>query len=448
MKAIIMPALTESEPASGPTLVSSPHELPKESLLKQRDFTPSAKGPLNGVRVLDMSRLFAGNVLTQILGDFGAEVIKVEPPAGDTLRAWQTEGVQTHWKIYSRNKKSLCLDLHKARSRELLLELVPSADMLIESFRPGVLEKMGLSPDVLLARNPRLVVIRISGWGQRGPYHQRPGFGTLIEGMSGFANINGFADREPVLPPMYLADGIAGLFGVSSAMVALREVEHNGGAGQVIDLPLLDPLFTMLGPQAANYRLTGRLRERTGSRSTNAAPRNAYRAKDGRYVCLSGSTQKMAERTLRAIGRGDLIEDPRFRTNAARVKNADDLDRLLGDFIAQHTQAEAVALFERADVTVGPIYDISQILEDPHVIERELLADYPDPDMPALPMHHVVPRLFGTPGSVRTPAPWLGQHNREILAEVNVDAAAYERLLAAEVVVESSQDGAQSGSQE
>jgi formyl-CoA transferase len=315
---------------------------------------------------------------------------------------------------------------------------MPSADMFIESFRPGVLENMGLGPDVLRARNPRLVVVRISGWGQAGPYHQRPGFGTLIEGMSGFAAINGFADREPVLPPMYLADGVAGLFGASAALIALREVEFNGGAGQVIDLPLLDPLFAMLGPQAANYRLTGRLRERSGSRSTNAAPRNAYRAKDGRYVSLSGSTQKMAERTLRAIGRADLLQDPRFRTNADRVKNAAELDRLLGDFIAGHTQAEAVALFQRAEVTVGPIYDIAQIMEDPHFIERELIADYPDPDMKSLPMHHVVPRMLGTPGSVRTPAPWLGQHNREVLAELKVDAAAYAQLLADGVVAESS----------
>jgi formyl-CoA transferase len=193
----------------------------------------------------------------------------------------------------------------------------------------------------------------------------------------------------------------------------------------------------MLGPQAANYRLTGRLRERTGSRSTNAAPRNAYLAKDGHYVCLSGSTQKMAERTLRAIGRADLIDDPRFRSNAERVKNAAELDRLIGDFIAQLTQAEAVSLFERAEVTVGPVYDISQIMQDPHFVQNELLADYPDPEMQSLPMHHVVPRLLGTPGSIRTPAPWLGQHNRELLAELKIGAPAYEELLQAEVVAES-----------
>jgi crotonobetainyl-CoA:carnitine CoA-transferase CaiB-like acyl-CoA transferase len=437
MKSTNLPGAAAAQPAAVTRDANPAPAAVPASQLKRRDYTPRATGPLDGLRVLDMSRLFAGNVLTQSLADFGAEVIKIEPPAGDTLRAWKTAGVETHWKIYSRNKKSLCLDLHQARARELLLGLIPSADMFIESFRPGVLEKMGLGPDVLLAINSRLIIIRISGWGQHGPYHQRPGFGTLIEGMSGFAAVNGFADREPVLPPMYLADGIAGLFGASAALIALRAVEQNGGAGQVIDLPLLDPLFTMLGPQAANYRLTGRLRQRTGSRSMNAAPRNAYRTKDDRYVCLSGSTQKMAERTLRAIGHAELIDDARFRTNADRVRNAAELDRLIGEFIVRLTQAEAVALFARCEVTVGPIYDISQILEDPHVVQSELLADYPDPEMQTLPMHHVVPRLQGTPGSIRNPAPWLGQHNREILAELEIDAAAYESLLAAAVVAES-----------
>jgi crotonobetainyl-CoA:carnitine CoA-transferase CaiB-like acyl-CoA transferase len=199
------------------------------SKLHQREYTPEHGGTLDGVRILDLSRLFAGNVLTQMLGDFGADVIKVEPPEGDTLRAWKTEGVSTHWKIYSRNKKSLCLDLRNPQAIEIIRALVPTSDLFIESFRPGVLEKMGLGPDTLLDLNPKLVVMRISGWGQDGPYSQRPGFGTVVEGISGFAAINGFADREPVLPPMYLADGIAGLYGASAAMIALREVEMRGG---------------------------------------------------------------------------------------------------------------------------------------------------------------------------------------------------------------------------
>jgi formyl-CoA transferase len=398
-------------------------------MLHKRDYTPLKRGPLDGVRVLDLSRLVAGNTLTGLLADFGAEVVKVEPAAGDTLRAWRTKDVQTNWKLYARNKKSVALELRKPQARELLLKLAEKSDAFVESFRPDTLEKMGLAPETLLERNPRLVIVRISGWGQGGPYRRRPGFGTLVEGISGFASFNGFADREPVLPPMYMADSYAGLYGASAVLIALREVEVNGGFGQVIDLPLLDPLFHVLGPQAANYRLTGKVKPRTGSRSTNSGPRNAYRTSDGRYVALSASTQKMAERTFTAIGRPDLIDDPRYRTNNDRVKNAEELDAIIGAFVAQRTQAGNVAFFEKAEVTIGPIYDITQILEDPHFIDREVIADYPDPDMGSFPMHHVVPRLQGTPGSIRTPAPRLGQHNRELLAEAGIDDAGYAALL-------------------
>jgi crotonobetainyl-CoA:carnitine CoA-transferase CaiB-like acyl-CoA transferase len=400
----------------------------------KKSYQPDARGALNGVRVIDLSRLVAGNMLTQVLGDFGAEVIKVEPPAGDTLRAWKVEQVDTNWKLYARNKKSLGLELRKPEARELLLKLVASAAIFVESFRPGTLEAMGLGPEALLARNPQLIIVRVSGWGQDGPYKRRPGFGTLVEGMSGFAALNGFDDREPVLPPMYLADTIAGLYGASGVLIALREVEQNHGKGQVIDLPLLDPLFAVLGPQAANYRLTGKIKPRTGSRSTNAAPRNAYKCKDGKYVGLSASIQKMAERVFQSIGRPDLIDNPRYKTNADRVKHAAELDAIIGEFIAQRTQAENVAFFEKADVTIGPIYDISQIIEDPHVLARELIADYPDPDMGAYPMHHVVPRLSGTPASIRTAAPKIGEHNETLLAELGIDATAYQKLLDAGIV--------------
>jgi crotonobetainyl-CoA:carnitine CoA-transferase CaiB-like acyl-CoA transferase len=404
--------------------------------LKKRNYNSEARGTLAGLRVLDLSRLFAGNVLTQILGDFGAEIIKVEPPAGDTLRAWQVKGVSTHWKVYARNKKSLCLELRKIQARELLLRFVPSAQIFIESFRPGTLEKMGLSPGLLLELNPKLVILRISGWGQTGPYRRRPGFGTLIEAMSGFASMNGFADREPVLPPMYLADGVAGLYGAAAAMIGLREVEQNGGRGQVIDLPLLDPLFAILGPQAANYRLTGKSKPRTGSRSSNSAPRNVYKCKDGKYVALSASTEKMARRLCEAIGRLDILEDSRFRTNADRVIHAEELDAVMSAFIVERTQAENVEFFEKAEVTIGPVYDISQILDDPHVIERELLADYPDLEMGELPMHHPVARFFQTPASIRNPAPRLGEHNRELLSQLGLSDASYEELLRSGVAAE------------
>ena len=406
------------------------------SRIASKSYNAQAKGTLADVRVLDLSRLVAGNTLTQVLADFGAEVIKVEPPDGDTLRAWQTNGVPTNWKIYARNKKSLSLELRKPEARDLLLKLLPTASVFIESFRPGTLEQMGLAPEELLALNPKLIIVRISGWGQTGPYKRRPGFGTLVEGMSGFAAINGFADREPVLPPMYLADSYAGLYGAAGVLIALREVEVNGGKGQVIDLPLLDPLFAVLGPQAANYRLTGKLKPRTGSRSTNAAPRNVYLCKDGKYVGLSASIQKMAERVFRSIGRADLVDNPRYRTNADRVKNAAELDVIIGAFVAERTQAENVKFFEEAEVTIGPIYDISQIIEDPHVLERELIADYPDADMTAFPMHHVVPRLSETPGTIRAPAPRLGEHNRSLLAEIGVNDEAYARLVQQGVVCE------------
>src|SRR5437588_6630576 len=388
--------------------------------LKKRKYTPDARGTLAGLRVLDLSRLFAGNLLTQVLGDFGAEVIKVEPPAGDTLRAWRVNGVSTHWKIYARNKKSLCLELRKPEARELLLSLVPSAHIFIESFRPGTLEKMGLAPEILLKRNPKLVVVRISGWGQTGPYHRRPGFGTLVEGFSGFAEMNGFPDREPVLPPMYLADSLSGLTGAFAAMAALREVEINGGRGQVVDLPLLDPIVNSLGPQAANYRLTGKVKPRSGSRSSGSVPRNVYRTLDGGWVCLSASTQGMAMRVLRSIGRPELCDDPRFKTNERRLIHVIELDQIIGDFIGARTMDDNVTFFEAAEVTIGPVNDIVRLMNDRHVQARALIADYPDEDMGSFPMHAVPARLSDTPGTIRTPAPRLGQHTRDILAEAGL----------------------------
>ncbi|HXF65778.1 MAG TPA: CoA transferase [Burkholderiales bacterium] len=399
-----------------------------------RSFEPEARCPLDGVRVLDLSRVVAGNMLSLLLADFGAEVIKVEPPEGDPLRDWLVAGVATNWKVYARNKKSVCLDLRRREAVQIVLQLAATARIFIENFRPGTLEKMGLAPEALHARNPRLVIVRVSGWGQSGPYRHKPGFGTLAEGASGFAALNGFADREPVLPPMQLADCTAGLYGAYAAMIALREVEVRGGPGQVIDVSLLEPLFSIMGPQAASYRASGRLRPRTGSRSTTAAPRNAYRTRDGRWVCLSASTQAMTERLLRAIGRPELIEDPRFRTNADRVQNAAALDAIIGEFIGRLTLAENLEFFDRAQVTVGPIYDIAQILEDPHVRAREMVVELPDEEMGSLPMHCVVPRLSATPGAIRRPAPALGEHNEEVLGALGLSGEELARLAADGVI--------------
>ncbi|MDH3286506.1 MAG: CoA transferase [Betaproteobacteria bacterium] len=397
-------------------------------------FQAAARCPLDGVRVLDLSRVVAGNMVSLLLADFGAEVVKIEPPAGDPLRDWLVAGVATNWKVYARNKKSVCLDLRKGEARALLLKLVDTAHVFIENFRPGTLEKMGLAPDVLHARNPKLVIVRVTGWGQTGPYRHKPGFGTLAEGASGFAALNGFADREPVLPPIQLADCTSGVYGAFATLVAVREVEVGGGRGQVIDLSLLEPLFSFMGPQAASYQASGRLRPRTGSRSTTAAPRNAYRTSDDRWVCLSASTQAMTERLFRVIGRADLIDNPRYRTNAERVQHAAELDAIIGEFIARMTLAENLDFFGRAEVTVGPIYDIAQIIEDPHVTAREMVAAYPDEEMGTVPMHCVVPRLSGTPGAIRRAAPGLGEHNAEILGALGLGAEELARLAAAGVI--------------
>lgn len=402
--------------------------------LSRKPFDPSQRGALDGVRVIDLARLVAGNLLTKVLADHGAEVIKVEPPEGDTLRAWRVQGVETSWKTWCRNKKSICMNLRAPEAQDTLRRLVRDAAMLVESFRPGVLEAMGLAPDVLHAINPALVIVRVSGWGQTGPYRHKPGFGTLVEGYSGFAAINGFADREPVLPPMFMGDAYAGLYGSSAALIALRHAEATG-QGQVIDLSLFDPMLAILEPQTANYRVTGKVKQRTGSRSTNTSPRNAYRTADDGWVCLSSSTQGMVEKLFRSIGRPELIDDPRFRTNPDRLRNWEVLDEIVAGFVASRTLAENLAHFDAAGVTIGPIKDAPGLLDDSFVAERESLIEVPDAEMPGgwLPMHGLVPRMSQTPGILARPAPRLGEHNAEILRPV-LGPADYDRLRGAGVI--------------
>ncbi|MBY0337625.1 MAG: CoA transferase [Acetobacteraceae bacterium] len=402
--------------------------------LPRKAFDPAARGPLHGVRVVDLSRLVAGNTLTKVLADAGAEVIKIEPPEGDTLRAWRVQGVETSWKTICRNKLSVCLNLRDPEAIRVVRRLAGTAAILVESFRPGVLEAMGLAPEALLESNPRLVVLRISGWGQTGPYRHKPGFGTLVEGYSGFAAINGFADREPVLPPMFMGDTYAGLQGAASAMIALRHAEATG-EGQVVDLSLFEPIFGVLEPQMANWRLTRRLKPRTGSRSTNTAPRNAYRTRDGGWVCLSASTQGMTEKLFRAIGRPDLIADPRYATNPERVKRAEELDAVIGAFVAERTLAETCAFFDEAGVTIGPIMDAERLEQDAYLAEREALVEVPDADMPGgmLPMAGEAPRLSRTPNILARPAPRLGEHNAAVL-EPLLGAEEVARLRAARIL--------------
>uniref|UniRef100_UPI0035C979B0 CaiB/BaiF CoA transferase family protein n=1 Tax=uncultured Caballeronia sp. TaxID=1827198 RepID=UPI0035C979B0 len=331
------------------------------SKLHKKEFSHDENGPLQGLRVVDLSRLVAGNMLTLQLADFGADVVKVEPIAGDTLRAFKTDGYEIFWKTYARNKKSVCVDFRRKEAIELIARMIDDADVLVESFRPGTLEEMGLAPARLHERNPRLVIARISGWGQTGIFRNKPGFGTLVEGYSGFASMNGFADREPVLPPMFLGDMTTGIYGANAVMMALWHTRVNGGCGQVLDISLFEPTLSILGPQVANFKLNGRIKPRTGSRSGTTAPRNTYKTADGKWLCISTSTQSMAQRLFATIGKPELTSDVRYATNAARVAHVEEIDRIVGGFIGERTLSENRALFDAADVTAGPVFDASDL---------------------------------------------------------------------------------------
>ena len=406
----------------------------KASPFAQVGFDPSASGPVAGVTVVDASRLVAGNMLSLQLADFGADVIKVEPPAGDALRHWKDKGLSIHWKVYARNKRSIVMNLRLAEARAALLGVLKRADVFIENFRPGTLEKMGLGPDRLLECNPDLIIVRVSGFGQTGPYAEHPGFGTLVEAMSGFAARTGFPDREPVLPPLALADMIAGLQGAMATMMALRARDQGRARGQVIDLSLLEPIFGVLGPEAAIYRETGQVKERCGSASNTSAPRNVYKCSDGKHVAMSGSMQAMAMRIFDVIGRPDMKGDPRFALNADRIKHRDLVDAAVGGWFATKTRDEALRIMRENAVTVGPVYDIDEAVEDPHFIEREIIVDVEDDELGHVPMHNITPRLSHTPGVWRRPAPDLGEHTDDVLRWAGYDETQIAELRQKEAV--------------
>ena len=391
-------------------------------------FDPAAKGPLDGIRVLDLSRLVAGNMLSLQLGDFGADVVKVEPPEGDPLREWRDDGKSLHWKTYCRNKRSIVLNLRHAAAKDALLRLVTKADVLIENYRPGTLEEMGLAPDALHKANPALVIVRVSGFGQTGPYAPQPGFGTLVEAMSGFASRTGFPDREPVLPPLALADMMAGLYGAFATVTALRARDTGATKGQVIDLSLLESVFSVLGPEAGIYSVTGKVKERSGSASNTSSPRNVYRCSDGQYVAVSASIQAMAKRLFETIGKPEMIEDPRFRTNTDRVKNRTLVDQIVGTWFATKTRDEALRIMRDESVTAGPVYSIADAMADAHFREREIIVNVEDAELGKLPMHNILPRLSATPGVWQKPAPGLGEHTDAVLKEAGYGAEEIARL--------------------
>jgi crotonobetainyl-CoA:carnitine CoA-transferase CaiB-like acyl-CoA transferase len=394
----------------------------------QIHFDADARGPLSDLRVLDLSRLVAGNMLSLQLADFGADVIKVEPADGDPLRDWRDGGHELHWKTYARNKRSIVLNLRHAGAKDALLRLVAGADVFIENYRPGTLEEMNLGPDVLLRANPQLIIVRISGFGQTGPYAPLPGFGTLVEAMSGFAARTGFADREPVLPPFALADMVAGLYGAFATMTALCARDGGKVHGQVVDVSLLEAIFSALGPEAAIYQHTGNIKKRAGSSSNTSSPRNVYRCRDGGFVAMSASTETMAQRAFRAIGRTDMIADPRFCSNSARVEHRALVDEAVGAWFAERSRDEALEVMREASVTVGPVYTIADAMSDEHFHEREIIVDADDRELGRVAMHNILPRLLQTPGVWRRPAPRLGEHTDAILAEAGLDHQAIARL--------------------
>ncbi|MGM8931670.1 CaiB/BaiF CoA transferase family protein [Salinicola halophyticus] len=406
---------------------------------KEQQFSGESSTALAGVKVLDLSRLVAGNMTSLQLGDFGADVVKVEPlPTGDPLRAWQNQGVASFWKVYGRNKRSLALDFRREGAVELLRELIAGADVLIENFRPGTLEKMGLAPDTLCSADPSLIVLRVSGFGQSGPYSSRPGFGTVVEGMSGFADRNGEAGGGPLLPPLALADMIAGIYGAFSTVTALR-VRDQTGHGQVIDLSLLEPIISTLGPEALDFALTQAPKPRVGNGSNTSSPRNIYRTADGGYIAISGSMQSMAERLFKLMQREDLLEDPRYATNAARVEHRHEVDAIVGEWVGRFDREDLVVLFQQEHITASPIYDIAAITGDSHFIERGVYVRVPDEELGSVPMHAPVPRLSGTPGTIARGAPALGADSRAILADYGFSAERIEAAVRRGVIGERTQ---------
>ena len=373
-------------------------------------------GALEGLKVIDAATLLAGPMIATYLGDFGADVIKVEHPRGDALRTfgWQKDGVSIWWKTASRNKRAVTMNLSRPEGQELMLDLVAEADVLIENFRPGTMERWNLGPERLAERNPGLVMVRATGFGQTGPYASRPGFGTLAEAMSGVASVLGERDRPPIVPPFAMADGVAALFGTFATLAALRHRDR-GGQGQCIDLSLWEPLFAFLGPQVTAYDQTGAVEHRDGSRAYFSAPRNAYRTADDRYVAISTSAQSAADRLFVAIGRGDLVEQGRFDDTQKRIEHADELDALIAEWVAAHSLDEVLRIWGEHQVAGAPIYDVRDIIADDHAAAREMLIEVDDEELGPLRMHNVFPILSATPGTVQHAGRPLGEDNDDVL---------------------------------
>ena len=379
--------------------------------------TQSNSLPLDGVPAIDLSQLVAGNLTIVLLADFGADVIKVEhPERGDDLRRWSENGVETWWTVYGRKKRSLELDWKAEASLAALKDLVKSAHVLVENFVPGKLETLGLGPDVLHALNPELVIVSVNGWGQTGPYKHKPGFGTLVEAMSGSTHLNGYPDKPPALPPLAMSDMYGGIYGAFGTLAALREADRSG-RGPVVDVSLFERMFATIASEAVKYAATGQVSERQENQAVNTAPRNVYGCSDGKFVALSASVQTMFKCLASAIDRADLVDDPRFVTNKARVTHCDALHTTLADYFGQRPADEKVTLMEEARATVAPVMAAGDLVNHHYAVGRVLFSESTDTES-MLPVPAVVSRLSKRPGTLRPQAPSLGAHTEEILDEI------------------------------
>ncbi|MEQ3553982.1 CoA transferase [Pseudonocardia nematodicida] len=400
---------------------------------------PAPAGPLAGLRVIDAGTLAAGPFTATLLGDMGADVIKLEHPVrDDPARAYgpQVDGVGMFWKTLSRNKRCVTLNLGKEQGRELFLRLVERSDVVVENFRGGTFERWGLGWDVLREVNPGLVLLRTSGFGQTGPYSHMPGFGTLAESMSGFAHITGEPDGPPQLPQFPLADGVAAMNGAFGVVSALHARSVNGGHGQWIDNNLCEPLMRLMEIASVEAAQTGVSRMRTGTRLKDTAPRGAYRtAEPGKWIALSGSSSATARRILTAVGRADLANAEHLQDNQGRVAHADVIDAAIGTWMSSQTQADALKVLRDADAPVAPIYDSTEALADPHFTATGVFTDVPDPELGSLTVQRAFPTFSESPGSIRFLGPEKGEHNEEVwLGDVGLDRAAYDDARAAGVI--------------
>jgi crotonobetainyl-CoA:carnitine CoA-transferase CaiB-like acyl-CoA transferase len=386
--------------------------------------------PLEGIRVVEAATLFAAPIAGMLLGDYGADVIKIEHPRRpDPARGHgpSKDDVGLWFKTLGRNKRLVTLDLSQPDGRDIFLRLAERSDVVLENFRPGTLERWGLGWDELSAVNPRLVLARVSGFGQTGPYAGRPGFGTLAEAMSGFAALNGEPDGPPLLPPLALADGVAALATAFAIMVALRAREETG-RGQVVDTSLVEPLLTLLGPQVTAYDLLGTLQKRTGNRSSHNAPRNVYRTADDAWVAVSASATSIAERVMKLVGREDLAAQPWFATGTGRVAHIEEIDAAVATWIGERSREDVLAAFEAAEAAIAPIYDARDLLADPQLAAIDAFVSVDDDELGPITMTNMISRLSDTPGGIERTGGALGADTASVLAEVGVDGAELERL--------------------